>query len=88
METTRLSSKGQVVLPKAVRNTKRWEEGTRFAIEEVAGGVLLRPLKAFPETRFADVFGCLRHRGRAKTLRQMERAIAKGVSERHGRGRY
>jgi AbrB family looped-hinge helix DNA binding protein len=88
MERTRLSSKGQVVLPKSVRNTRGWQPGTEFAIEEVPEGVLLRALKPFQSASFDEVFGCLKYRGRAKTLRQMENAIAKGVRARHGRGRY
>ena len=88
MDKTRLSSKGQLVLPKSVRNTRGWQPGTEFAIEEVAEGVLLRPLKPFRPASFDEVFGCLKRRGRAKTLRQMERAIAKGVRARHDRGRY
>ena len=88
METTKLSSKGQVILPKAVRDARRWEAGTQFAVEEVADGVLLRPLSPFLPTKFDEVFGCLQYKGRAKTLGQMAKAIAKGVRERHGRGRY
>ncbi len=88
MGTTKLSSKGQVILPKAVRDARGWEPGTQFAVEEVADGVLLRTLRPFPLTKFEEVFGCLKYRKRAKTLRQMEEAIAKTVRERHDRGRY
>lgn len=88
METTKLSTKGQVILPKAVRERRGWEAGTRFAAEETAEGVLLRPLRTFPPARFDDVFGCLKYKGPAKTLAQMEKAIAQSVKERHDRGRY
>jgi AbrB family looped-hinge helix DNA binding protein len=88
METTKLSSKGQVVLPKSVRDARSWELGTEFAVEEVSEGILLRPLRHFPPTTVDEVFGCLEHTGRAKTLRQMEEAIARGVKARHDRGRY
>jgi AbrB family looped-hinge helix DNA binding protein len=88
VETTKLSSKGQLVLPKSVRNTRGWQPGTKFAIEEVTEGVLLRPLKPFRPARFEEVFGYLKHRGRAKTLREMQKAIVKGVRARHDRGRY
>ena len=88
METTRLSSKGQVVLPKSVREARNWEAGTEFAVEEAGEGVLLRPLKRFAPASVEEVFGCLRYSGRPKSLRQMEKAIAKGVKSRHDRGRY
>jgi len=88
METTRLSSKGQVVLPKSVREARSWKPGTQFAVEEVSEGVLLRPLRPFPATNIEEVSGCLKYTGRAKTLREMETAIAQGVKARHDRGRY
>ena len=88
METTKLSSKGQVVLPKPVRDARSWLPGTEFAVEEVSDGVLLRPLRPFEATTLDDVYGCLKYHGRTKTLRQMERTIAKGVRARHDRGRY
>lgn len=43
METT-LSSKGQVVLPAAVRRQLRLTRGERLALEVRDGGVLLRPM--------------------------------------------
>jgi AbrB family looped-hinge helix DNA binding protein len=88
METTKLSSKGQVVLPKAVRDARAWGAGTQFAVEEVSEGILLRPLRPFPPTSFDAVYGRLKYTGRAKTLRQMEKAIARGVRARNDRGRY
>lgn len=88
METTKLSSKGQVVLPKSVRDARSWESGAEFAVEEVPEGILLRPLRPFRSTSFAEVFGCLKYTGRAKTLVQMEKAMARGVRDRHDRGRY
>ena len=48
METTRLSSKGQLVLPKSIRDADNWSEGTEFLVERVADGVLLRPLRPVP----------------------------------------
>jgi AbrB family looped-hinge helix DNA binding protein len=88
VETTRLSTKGQVILPKTVRDAHGWDAGTEFAVEDTPGGVTLRPLKPLPPSRLEDVAGCLRYAGRAKTLQQMEKAIAKGVKERRDRGRY
>ena len=88
METTKLSSKGQVVLPLSIRRNQKWESGTQLTVEETAHGVLLRPAKPFPPTKFEDVFGCLQYKGKAKTLEEMDAAIAKGVRRRHALGRY
>jgi len=77
-----------VILPKTIRDSRGWGPGTELVVEETPGGVVLRPLRQSQSSRLEDVVGCLRYTGRAKTLRQMEKAIAKGVRERHDRGRY
>jgi AbrB family looped-hinge helix DNA binding protein len=87
MEITKMSTKGQVVLPKAIREARHWNAGTEFVVEETPGGVLLRPL-GVPATRFEDVAGCLRYAGRPKTLKEMEDAISTELKERRDRGRY
>jgi AbrB family looped-hinge helix DNA binding protein len=88
METTRLSSKGQLILPKSVRDARRWGPGTEFSIEEREEGVLLRPLKRLAPTRLDDVAGKLRTTGPARTLREMDGAITAEVKARRDRGRY
>jgi AbrB family looped-hinge helix DNA binding protein len=47
METTRLSTKGQIVLPKSLRTERAWEPGTEFTVEETCDGILLRPAALF-----------------------------------------
>lgn len=88
MEKTCLSSKGQLVLPKALRDARNWGEGTEFVVESVADGVLLRPAQPFPATRLEDVIGSAGYRGRPVSLDAMGKAVAKGVEARRGRGRY
>jgi AbrB family looped-hinge helix DNA binding protein len=88
MDTTRLSSKGQLVLPKSIRDADDWGEGTEFSVERVPEGVLLRPLRPVPPTRLDDVVGSTGYRGPARSLEDMERAIARGVKARRGRGRH
>ena len=86
--TTRLSSKGQLVLPKAIRDTGNWPEGTEFVVEVVPQGVLLRPMRPYVTTRLEDVIGCTGYRGPERSLTDMDRAIALGSKARRGRGRY
>jgi AbrB family looped-hinge helix DNA binding protein len=88
METTRLSTKGQIVLPLAVRSSRAWAPGTEFTVEETSEGILLRPVGAFPSATLDQVAGCLRPKGKPKTLKQMVGAIGREVRERGGRGRY
>jgi AbrB family looped-hinge helix DNA binding protein len=56
---TRLTSKGQVVIPKPVREELRWASGTQLAVEVMGDGtVRLTPLKA--EDSIDILYGCLR----------------------------
>ena len=70
--TTTVSTKGQVILPKAIRRALRWEAGTRLTVENTPEGVLLKPEPVFAETRLEEVFGCLAYCGTPKTLEEME----------------
>ncbi len=88
METTRLSTKGQIILPKAIRDSRAWGPGTEFTVEETGEGILLRPAAHFPETKVEEVAGCLRSRRKPKTPGHMRAAIDLEVMRRHDRGRY
>ena len=88
METTRLSTKGQIVLPKAIRVSRAWGPGTEFTVEATGDGILLRPAARFPASTLEEVAGCLRYRGKAKTISQMHAAIGREVKRRHDSGRY
>ena len=61
--STRMSSKGQIVLPKTVRDTHKWKTGAEFVIEEAGDGIILRPAKSFvppsPSSRRRDLMMCL-----------------------------
>lgn len=81
MATTVLSSKGQIIIPKPVRDARRWKPGQRLEVIDSGEGILLRPAKPFPETNLADVAACLRYKGKARTLTEMEEAISKGARE-------
>jgi AbrB family looped-hinge helix DNA binding protein len=86
--TTRLSTKGQVILPKSIRVSRAWGPGTEFTVEEAGDGILLRPASRFPATDLQEVAGCLRSHGKPRTLAQMRDAIAREVKRRHDSGRY
>jgi AbrB family looped-hinge helix DNA binding protein len=88
METSRLSTKGQIILPKAIRDSRDWMPGTAFMIEETSDGVLLRPAARYPTASLEEVAGCLRSKRTAKTPAQMRVAIGREVLRRHDRGRY
>jgi AbrB family looped-hinge helix DNA binding protein len=79
---TRISSKGQVVIPKAYRQKLGWEAGTELIIEEAAGQLLLKPGPALKKTRsIRDVVGILHRSGmKAATIKEMDAAIKKGIN--------
>lgn len=79
MPTTRLSSKGQVIIPKAVREAHRWKAGQEFEVEDTDDGVLLRPADPFSETTLEDVAASLPYEGPPRSLEDMEDAIARGI---------
>ena len=88
MGTTRLSTKGQIILPKNLRDARAWTPGTEFVVEETAEGVLLRPAGRFPQAGLDQVAGCLSYKGNANTAAQMREAVRREVMRRHDRGRY
>ena len=85
---TTVSTKGQVILPKAIRQRRHWGPGTRLVVEDTPEGVLLTAAPLFAPTRPEDVFGMLHYSGPPKTLEDMDAAITAEVKRRHARGRY
>lgn len=86
--TTTVSTKGQVILPNAVRRRRRWDAGTKLIVEETADGVLLRAAPLFPPTTVDQVAGMLKYDGPAKTLEEMDAAVLAEAERRDARSRY
>jgi AbrB family looped-hinge helix DNA binding protein len=80
--TTVLSTKGQFILPKAIRDQRRWTAGTRLIVEDTAEGVLLRPEPVFTPTTIETVFGSLDHDGAPRSLEDMDAAITAEAKRR------
>lgn len=75
METTKLSSKGQVIIPKSVRKAHQWAPGTEFTVEDTPQGLLLKPKRLFPETRLEDGLGCAGYQGPPLSLEDIDRRL-------------
>jgi len=89
METTRLSAKGQVVVPKSIRVAHNWPAGMEFTtVVERDGGILLKPAAGFSRTTLEEVAGSAGYQGKTKTIQEMNAGIARKVRERQDRGRY
>ena len=81
MDTTRLSERGQIVIPKRVREAHGWEPGLEFVVEDTGDSIRLKPIQPFKRTTIEEVRGCLHYKGPKKSLKDMEAAIAKGAKE-------
>lgn len=81
MTTTRLSSKGQVTIPKPIRSLLNWHPGQKLHVIDAADGIFLKAAQPFEETTLAGVAGCLARSGKAKALDEMRGAIRRGVEE-------
>jgi AbrB family looped-hinge helix DNA binding protein len=85
---TKVSTKGQVVLPKAIREKRRWKVGTRLTVEDRTEGVLLKPIEKKKKLTIDDWAGIIRYKGPARTVEEMNAAIDEEFRRRHARGRY
>jgi AbrB family looped-hinge helix DNA binding protein len=83
METSKLSSKGQVVIPKSLRSAHHWEAGQELVVVDVGDGILFKSKSPFKETSISEVASCLKFAGKARSLDDMDSAIRAGVKNRH-----
>ena len=81
METTRLSSKGQIIIPQAIREAHQWQSGLEFMVIDTDQGLLLTPMMPFKPTSIAQVLGCTGYKGVTKSLKDMEQGIARGAKK-------
>ena len=82
METVALSSKGQFVLPKSIRDQHHWDTGTKFVIIDRGNEVALKPINAFEPTEFEDPDTQPLYSGKRLSLADMDRAVAKEAGAR------
>jgi AbrB family looped-hinge helix DNA binding protein len=82
MQTTKLSSKGQVIIPKILRSRYKWDIGQELTVIDTGEGVLLRSSRPFKKTELDEVAGVLKYSGKPVSLDEMEKAIKRGALER------
>ena len=64
MKTVRVSSKGQIVIPKAIRESQHIKTGTEFVISSVGSELRLTPAHSLEKTSIKEAAGILHRRGR------------------------
>jgi AbrB family looped-hinge helix DNA binding protein len=84
MDTTTISSKGQVVIPKALRQLSKWPPGTRLEILQTSEGLLLKPLKLEVKQDLSTGLKAIRakigYTGKPLSIDQMDAVIAREAS--------
>ncbi|HWS75035.1 MAG TPA: AbrB/MazE/SpoVT family DNA-binding domain-containing protein [Quisquiliibacterium sp.] len=84
MEKTTLSSKGQLVIPKSVREAAHLVPGSVLSVSWVEGELRLRPLAPGGVASLDEVAGCLARPGRKRLDEaQTEAAIKARLKARH-----
>lgn len=83
---TRLSSKGQIVLPKVVRDEKGWKTGTELEVVSTPCGVEFRASEddkpRLPRTSVDEVAGMLKWTGPPASIEDLDRAVLKEARRR------
>ncbi|MEM7243986.1 MAG: AbrB/MazE/SpoVT family DNA-binding domain-containing protein [Acidobacteriota bacterium] len=73
MTTTRLSTKGQLIIPKEVREHFGWGAGTELVVETRGDEIVLRLASDVERAELEDVIGCLRHEGAPRSIEAIGR---------------
>ena len=82
MQTTKLSSKGQVIIPKILRDRYNWNTGQILNVIDAGNGILLKPSRPFKKTKLEQVAGILKCSGKPISIAQMDEAVKKGALKR------
>ena len=73
--TITLSSKGQVVIPKEIRDELHWDAGTQIALVSSASGVTLKAVPKTTGRKFSDLIGLLKHEGAPLSIEELCRPV-------------
>jgi len=82
MDTVKLSSKGQIIIPKAIRERQHWETGTEFIVIDRVTELVIKPTRVFPSTELESPDRPSVYRGKQLSLEDMERAILTEAEKR------
>lgn len=86
MLSTTLSSKGQVVIPKELRDARQWQAGMSLIVEEVPQGLLIRADQShfFPPTTVDQVRGIAKYTGPYLSDEEIEKRLNAAVAKKFG----
>ena len=76
MTKTTLSTKGQIVLPQAIRAQLGLVAGNELEVTTQGDAVVLRRISRFPAKKLADAVGSVAYDGPTRSVEQMNDAVA------------
>jgi AbrB family looped-hinge helix DNA binding protein len=76
--TITLSSKGQVVIPKEIREELHWSAGTELTMISNSAGVTIKALPKKSGRNLADLIGMLKHQGTALSTEELCKPVEYG----------
>ncbi len=74
-ELTRLSTKGQLIIPKEIRERQGWTAGMELIVEDHGISVVLRRAEDLPVTTLEDLVGCAGYTGPSHSLEEVGPAV-------------
>ena len=75
MCTARVSSKGQVAIPAALREAIDLRPGSEVSFELAGSAILLRPVPQFKPVKPKEGYGCISRKGRTASEADIRRAV-------------
>jgi len=69
--TIKLSSKGQIVIPKEIRDELHWEAGTQLSLVATGSGVSLKAISAKTGRNLGALIGMLKHDGSPISIEEL-----------------
>ena len=79
MQLTSLSSKGQVIIPKVLREAHHWRAGTRLEVTDTGDGLLLKPVQPQQKAALSQGLAAIRKRiayaGPTRSIEEMNESV-------------
>jgi bifunctional DNA-binding transcriptional regulator/antitoxin component of YhaV-PrlF toxin-antitoxin module len=88
MLQSKFPTKRQSIVP-PLRTAHNWQAGQKLQFIDTPDGILVKsdPV-SFEQTPIDQVAGCLRYKGKTKSIAEMNKAIAKGAMEQSKTGLF
>ena len=78
-QIAKMSTRGQIAIPKAIRTARRWKPGTEFVVRETSDGILLKLKKGSKRegkvVTWDDVIGIANYKGPRRSIREMDEGV-------------